>query len=139
MSHVVVLGAGLGGVIMAYEMKAKLRREDRLTVVNFGSTYSFVPSNPWVAVGGIQPADIEVDLAPVLIQRGIELLPEGAKRVEPTENRIQLNDGTSIYYDYLIIATGPDLAFDEVSGLGPNAHTQSVCQTDHALQAKVAF
>ncbi|MGN6410947.1 MAG: NAD(P)/FAD-dependent oxidoreductase [Nitrobacter sp.] len=139
MSHIVVLGAGLGGTIMAYEMKTKLRRDDRLTVVNLGSTYSFVPSNPWVAVGWRQPADIEVDLAPVLKQRGIELRPEGAKRVEPTENRIQLNDGTSIYYDYLIIATGPDLAFDEVPGLGPNAHTQSVCQTDHALQAKVAF
>jgi sulfide:quinone oxidoreductase len=139
MSHIVVLGAGLGGTIMAYEMKTKLRRDDRLTVVNLGSTYSFVPSNPWVAVGWRQPAEIEVDLAPVLKQRGIELRPEGAKRVEPAENRIQLNDGTSIYYDYLIIATGPDLAFDEVPGLGPNAHTQSVCQTDHALQAKVAF
>ncbi|GAB1716788.1 MAG: pyridine nucleotide-disulfide oxidoreductase [Nitrobacter sp.] len=139
MSHIVVLGAGLGGTIMAYEMKTKLKRDDRLTVVNLGSTYSFVPSNPWVAVGWRQPADIEVDLAPVLKQRGIELRPEGAKRVEPAENRIQLNDGTSITYDYLIIATGPDLAFDEVPGLGPNAHTQSVCQTDHALQAKVAF
>lgn len=51
MSHIVVLGAGLGGTIMAYEMKTKLRRDDRLTVVNLGSTYSFVPSNPWVAVG----------------------------------------------------------------------------------------
>ncbi|WP_438276415.1 NAD(P)/FAD-dependent oxidoreductase [Nitrobacter sp.] len=139
MSHIVVLGAGLGGTIMAYEMKTKLRRDDRLTVVNLGSTYSFVPSNPWVAVGWRQPAEIEVDLAPVLKQRGIELRPEGAKRVEPAENRIQLNNGTSVYYDYLIIATGPDLAFDEVPGLGPNAHTQSVCQTDHALQAKVAF
>ncbi|WP_416194193.1 NAD(P)/FAD-dependent oxidoreductase [Nitrobacter sp. TKz-YC01] len=139
MSHVVVLGAGLGGTIMAYEMKTKLQRDDRLTVVNLGSTYSFVPSNPWVAVGWRQPADIEVDLAPVLKQRGIELRPEGAKRVEPSENLIQLNDGTSIHYDYLIIATGPDLAFDEVPGLGPKAHTQSVCQTDHALRAKVAF
>ena len=45
MSHVVILGAGLGGVIMAYEMKAKLRREDRLTVVNLVLNYSFVPSN----------------------------------------------------------------------------------------------
>ena len=30
MAHVVVLGAGLGGTIMAYEMKAKLGRDDRL-------------------------------------------------------------------------------------------------------------
>lgn len=139
MSHVVVLGAGLGGTIMAYEMKTKLRREDRVTVVNLGSTYSFVPSNPWVAVGWRQPEDIEVDLAPVLKQKGIQLRPEGAKRVHPKDNCIELNDGSVINYDYLIIATGPDLAFDEVPGLGPNAHTQSVCQTDHAVQAKVAF
>jgi sulfide:quinone oxidoreductase len=51
MSHVVVLGAGLGGVLMAYEMKAKLGPSDKLTVVNLGPVYSFVPSNPWVAVG----------------------------------------------------------------------------------------
>ncbi|HEU4804234.1 MAG TPA: FAD/NAD(P)-binding oxidoreductase [Nitrobacter sp.] len=139
MSHVVVLGAGLGGIIMAYEMQTKLRRDDRLTVVNLGATYSFVPSNPWVAVGWRRPKDIEVNLGPVLKQKGIELRPEGAKRLEPGENRIQLNDGTSIYYDYLIIATGPDLAFDEVSGLGPTCHTQSICQTDHALQTKAAF
>ncbi|MGD9844795.1 MAG: NAD(P)/FAD-dependent oxidoreductase [Variibacter sp.] len=139
MSHIVVLGAGLGGIIMAYEMKAKLGRDDRLTVVNLGSTYSFVPSNPWVAVGWRQPEDIAVDLVPVLKPRGIELRPEGARRVYPSDNRIELNDGAMIDYDYLIVATGPDLAFDEVPGLGPNAYTQSVCQIDHAVQAKAAF
>ena len=51
MSDVVVLGAGLGGVITAYEMKEKLGAVDTLTVVNLGDTYSIVPSNPWVAVG----------------------------------------------------------------------------------------
>jgi sulfide:quinone oxidoreductase len=139
MSHVVVLGAGLGGTIMAYEMKQKLRPEDKLTVVTLGTQYSFVPSNPWVAVGWRQPEEIAVDLVPAFKQRGIDLRPEGAKRVEPARNRIELNDGSSIDYDYLIIATGPDLAFDEVPGLGPDAHTQSVCQTTHAVQAKAAF
>jgi sulfide:quinone oxidoreductase len=139
MSHIVVLGAGLGGLIMTYEMKAKLRREDRLTVINLGSSYSFVPSNPWVAVGWRQPADITVDFGPILKQRGLEMRPEGAKRVHPQDNRVELNDGSFVDYDYLIIATGPDLAFDEIPGFGPDAHTQSICHTDHALQAKVAF
>ncbi len=139
MTHIVILGAGLGGIIMAYEMKRKLRREDRLTVVNLGSHYSFVPSNPWIAVGWRKPDDITVDLVPVLKQRGIELRPEGAERIEPASNRIRLNGGDVIDYDYLVIATGPELAFDEVPGLGPAGFTQSVCQTDHALQAKTAF
>lgn len=139
MSHIIVLGAGLGGTIMAYEMKEKLRREDRLTVVSLGSSYSFVPSNPWVAVGWRERANTTVDLSAVLASRGIGLRPEGAKRVHPKENRIELNDGTSLDYDYLIIATGPDLAFDEVPGLGPDGFTQSVCHIDHAVAAKTHF
>ncbi len=139
MSHIVVLGAGLGGTIMAYEMKEKLRPQDRLTVVNQGGTYSFVPSNPWVAVGWRKRDDIVVDLGPVFARRGIGFRPEGARRVHPKESRIELNDGSFLDYDYLIIATGPDLAFDEVPGLGPDAHTQSICQIDHAERTRAAF
>lgn len=139
MSRIVVLGAGLGGVIMAYEMKDKMRPSDELTVVNLGSTYSFVPSNPWVAVGWREPEEVTVDLEPIFKHRGINLRPEGARRVMASENRIALNDGTFIDYDYLIVATGPDLAFDEVPGLGPEGHTQSICQVDHAVEAKRAF
>ena len=55
------------------------------------------------------------------------------------ENRIEMLDGSSLDYDYLVIATGPDLAFDEIEGFGPHQHTQSVCHIDHALAAKQAF
>ena len=110
MSHIVVLGAGLGGTIMAYEMRDKLRDSDKLTVVNLGTSYSFVPSNPWVAVGWRTRDDISVDLAATFARRGIGLRPEGARRVHPGESRIELNDGSSLEYDYLLIATGPDLA-----------------------------
>ncbi|MBZ9798478.1 NAD(P)/FAD-dependent oxidoreductase [Mesorhizobium sp. ES1-4] len=136
MSHVVVLGAGLGGTIMAYEMRAKLRPEDSLTVVNLGTSYSFVPSNPWVAVGWRSRTDITVDLVATFKRRDIALKPEGARKVYPKENRVELNDGTFVDYDYLIIATGPDLAFDEVPGLGPAGYTQSICHIDHATATK---
>ena len=139
MAEIVVLGAGLGGVIMAYEMKDSMREGDKLTVVNLGSTYSFVPSNPWVAVGWRDREDISVDLKSIFARRGIHLRPEGAKRVHPTENRIEINDGSSISYDYLVIATGPDLAFDEIPGLGPEANTHSICNIDHALRARKAY
>jgi sulfide:quinone oxidoreductase len=139
MSHVVVLGAGLGGVIMAYEMKAKLGPADQLTVVNLGSSFSFVPSNPWVAVGWRKREETSVDLVAAFAGKGIALKPEGARRVHPAENRIELNDGASVAYDYLIIATGPELAFDEVPGLGPEANTQSICHIDHAEMVRPAF
>jgi sulfide:quinone oxidoreductase len=139
MTHVVVLGAGLGGTIMAYELRDELAKDHKISVVNNGGFYSFVPSNPWVAVGWRDKASIEVALEPVLAKRNIGLYPQGAKRVHPGEKRIELNDGTSVSYDYLVIATGPDLAFDEIEGFGPDANTHSVCHVDHAVKTKAAF
>ncbi len=139
MAEVVVLGAGLGGTILAYELTSVLRREDRLTVIGQGSRYHFVPSNPWVAVGWRKRADIEIDLSSTMQRKQIRLLPQGARRVVPEESRVEMEDGTSVAYDYLVIATGPDLAFDEIPGLGPDAFTQSICHVDHAERAHSAF
>ena len=61
MAHVVVLGAGLGGAIMAYEVKEQLRPEDKVTVVTKDPKYHFVPSNPWIAVGWRDREDITVE------------------------------------------------------------------------------
>jgi sulfide:quinone oxidoreductase len=139
MAHVVVLGAGLGGTIMAYEMKDQLRPEDTLTVVTKEPKYHFVPSNPWVAVGWRKPDDIEIDLAPVLARKGIGFKTVAATALDPASNTLTLADGTSLTYDFLINATGPELAFDEIEGLGPEGNTQSVCHVSHALRANEAF
>lgn len=140
MAEIVVLGAGLSGTLMAFELVPQLRREDRLTVIGQSDRYHFVPSNPWVAVGGRERAAIEVPLPEVMAKRKIRYIGTGARRLEPRENRIELADGSSVPYDYLVIATGPDLAFDGIPGLGPNGgHTQSICQVDHAEKAKQAF
>lgn len=139
MAHVVVLGAGLGGSIMGFELRDQLRDEDRITVVSKEPGYHFVPSNPWVAVGWRKREDITVDLAPVLARRRIDFIVSAAERVEPGKNRLMLADGRVIDYDYLIIATGPELAFDEIPGLGPHGgHTHSVCHVDHAEKAQAA-
>jgi sulfide:quinone oxidoreductase len=135
MAHVVILGAGLGGMPMAYEMKGLLRKGDTVTVVGNGPTFHFVPSNPWLAVRWRKRADIEFQAAPFLEKKGIAFDPRGARRVHPENSRVELGDGTMLGYDYLIVATGPKLAFEEVEGLGPKGHTQSVCHVDHAEAA----
>jgi sulfide:quinone oxidoreductase len=135
MAHVAILGAGLGGMPMAYEMKEQLRPGDTVTVIGNGPNFHFVPSNPWVAVSWRTRKDIEFPAATYLAKKGIAFNAAGAKRVHPEKNQVELNDGTMLPYDYLIIATGPKLAFDEVEGLGPQGHTQSICHVDHAERA----
>ena len=140
MAHIVVLGAGLGGSIMAYELADQIRKEDRITVVTKDPVYHFVPSNPWIAVGWRKRDDITVDLAATMKKKGIAFKAVAAEKLHPEQNRLDLVDGTSIDYDYLIIATGPELAFDEIEGLGPHGgHTQSICHIDHAEIAREKF
>jgi sulfide:quinone oxidoreductase len=139
MAHVVVLGAGLGGLPAAYELSKALGNSHRVTVVNRGESFHFVPSNPWVAVNWRRREDIEFPVREHLARKGIDFVPVGAKRLHPEANRIELDDGQSLAYDYLVIATGPKLAFEEVEGLGPQGHTQSVCHVDHAVPAGAAW
>ena len=139
MAHIVILGAGLGGSIMAYELADQIGKGDRITVVTKDPTYHFVPSNPWVAVGWRGRDDISADLRPAMEKKGVTFVTMAAERLHPAENRLQLVDGSSLSYDYIVLATGPELAFDEIEGLGPDGFTQSICHIDHAEAAKSAF
>ncbi|GAB2504222.1 FAD/NAD(P)-binding oxidoreductase [Pseudoxanthomonas sangjuensis] len=140
MASILVLGAGIGGMSAAYELRELLGKDHAITVVGDGPLFSFTPSNPWVAVGWRKPADVQLDVASHLQRKDIGFDPTGAERVLPAENRLLLRDGRSLAYDYLVIATGPRLAFDEVPGLGPEAgFTQSVCTTPHAAKAWDAY
>ena len=136
MAHIVIIGASTGGLPAAYEMREALGSEHKVTVVSNTDTFHFVPSNPWVAVGWRTDKDTTFKLEPYLKAKGIDFIPVAAAEVKPVENRVDLADGQVITYDYLVIATGPKLAFEEVEGLGPvNGHTVSVCTIDHAQDA----
>jgi sulfide:quinone oxidoreductase len=139
MGHIVVLGAGIGGLPAAYELRAALDRSHRITVVNALDYFQFVPSNPWLAVGWREREAITFPIRPHLEKKGIEFIAQPVKRIDAQGNALQLDDGTRLPYDYLVITTGPKLSFDEVPGAGPEHHTQSICTVDHAQQASGAY
>ncbi len=99
MAHIVIIGAGIGGMPMAFEMKELARPGDRVTVISESSKFHFVPSNPWVAVDWRKRKDIEMDIATTLQRKGVELIAQAAKRVHPERNQVELLDGTQVDYD----------------------------------------
>jgi len=142
MAHVVIMGAGIGGLPAAYEMKDalnKIGKDHEVTVVSNVDYFHFVPSNPWVAIGWRTKEDISFNPTPYLGKKGINFVASGVKEMHPKDNRITLHNGQDLEYDYLIIATGPRLAFELVDGLGPDGHTHSICHVDHAVEAYKAF
>jgi len=140
MAHIIVLGAGTGGMPAAYELREKLGNAHRITVINAVDYFQFVPSNPWVAVGWRQREAITFEIRPYLEKKDINFIAQAVTALMPETNALTLADGTNVNYDYLVITTGPKLAFDEVPGAGPvNGFTQSICSIDHAEHAFAAY
>ncbi len=135
MAHIVIIGASTGGMPAAYDIREILGKGHQVTVVSHSENFHFVPSNPWVAVGWRTREDISFKIEPYLKKKNIDFIPVPVTEIRPDDNQLQLADGRTLDYDYLVIATGPKLAFEEVEGLGPRSFTQSICTVDHAEAA----
>ncbi len=140
MAKLVVMGAGLGGMSAAYELRDTLGKGHEITLVGLGETFGFTPSNPWLAVGWRKPEDITVPIARHVGKHGIRYISDGVKTIDAEASCLTTGGGERLDYDYLLICTGPKLAFDEVPGSGPEGgYTQSVCTTVHAQTAWEAY
>ena len=139
MAHIVIVGAGIGGMPAAYELRAELGKEHEITLVNTQDYFQFVPSNPWVAVGWRDRSSITFELRPHLERKGIHFVDATVERIDAENSTLELGGGKTLEYDYLLLATGPRLAFEEVEGSGPGGHTQSICTVDHAEKAYEAY
>lgn len=136
MAKVIVVGAGLGGVSVAFELKEKLGKDAEISVIGEGSEFNFVPSNPWVALGTRKREDVVMPIGDFFAKRDIDFSPEGVKEIKADKNQLLLNDDSTRDYDYLVLCTGPKLDFATVAGAGPEqGGSQSICTVDHAVVA----
>ncbi len=133
MAHIVILGAGIGGMPAAFEMREMLPKEHKITVINALDHFQFVPSNPWLAVGWRKRDDVVLQIAPLLERKGIAFIAKPVTEIDAAGSQLTLEGGDKVAYDYLVITTGPKLSFAEVPGSGPHGgHTHSVCTVPHA-------
>ena len=135
MAHIAIIGAGLGGVPCAYGMRKRLGRAHRVTLIGSSPYFEFTPSNPWVAVGWRDQTQTRVAMREPLAAHGIDWIEQPVRTIDAEHRVLTLNDGSTVDYDYLVITTGPKLAFEEVPGLGPDGHTESICTQAHAVRA----
>ena len=135
MAHVAIIGAGLGGVPCAYTMRKRLGKAHRVTLIGTSPYFEFTPSNPWVAVGWRDRAQTRVAMREPLAAHGIDWIDQPVRTIDAEHSVLTLSDSRTLEYDYLVITTGPKLAFEEVPGLGPEAHTESICTQAHAVRA----
>jgi sulfide:quinone oxidoreductase len=140
MANVVVIGGGLGGLPTAYELRHHLPKEHTVTLISEQPEFTFIPGLIRVALNLNPLEHIQLDLSQLTQRHGIEWVSGKVTALNTKTKEITVEDQQTINYDYLAIATGASLAFEEMPGLGPHGgYTQSVCTSDHALQARSAW
>ncbi|WP_315905317.1 NAD(P)/FAD-dependent oxidoreductase [Vibrio fluvialis] len=140
MKRTIVIGAGLGGMSACYELRQKLPADHEVMLINEGSEFHFIPSNPWVALGERTKEQVILELSPYVDKFGIPFNTSGVTAIDAQSHSLSTGDGQQYRYDYLVICSGPKLAFEAVPGSGPeNGYTQSICTVDHAVKAYQAL
>ncbi|WNO10653.1 FAD/NAD(P)-binding oxidoreductase [Teredinibacter sp. KSP-S5-2] len=140
MKRTIVIGAGLAGISVVYELRQKLPKEHEVMLINENHEFHFIPSNPWIAFGERTRDQTVVDLNPYTKKYNIAFNSTGVRQINAPKQQLQTGDGETINYDYLVVCTGPRLAFERVPGAGPDGgHTHSVCSVHHAEEAYAAY
>ncbi len=145
MAKVVIIGAGFAGHTSALYLAKNLGRDHEITVINRYDYFLFIPSLVWVGVGRMNPKKTHFSLEKVYKKRGIRFMKASAKSIHADDNYVMVesaddNQSVRVDYDYLIVATGPNLDYDATEGMGPkHGHSVSICTLDHAIEANEEY
>src|SRR3990167_4359941 len=112
---VLVLGAGIGGIVAAETLRKLLPASDRVIAVDRAGQHFFPPSLLWLMVGERNPEEFSRPLDR-LLRRGIEFRQGSVTRIDPARREVGI-DGQSLRADALVIALGAEYSPDTISGL----------------------
>lgn len=139
MPRIAVIGGSFGGLTAAFELKRLLGKKAEVTVISDSDSFVFIPSLPWVAMGWRKAGDITLPLRGILESKGITFRHAGAKGVDADASKVVTASG-DVPYDYLVIATGPELAFGEVPGFVPGSgHMECIFTLEQAEHANKSW
>jgi NADH:ubiquinone reductase (H+-translocating) len=105
----VIIGGGFGGLSAA----RRLRREPvQVTLIDRKNHHVFQPLLYQVATATLSPGDIAAPIRWILRRvRNVRVLMAEAQRIDVDARRLELADGGSLQYDYLIVASGSRHAY----------------------------
>lgn len=137
--RIVVVGSNFAGYTAAIELQKHLGDEHQVAVVSASDEFLFMPSLIWVPFGLREKDQISFKVEPQYKKRGIEFHHARVEEIDPKRQTLMTTRGSD-HYDYLVLATGPELNYGAVKGLGPyEGYTQSIFSWDAAQLAHEAF
>ena len=126
MKHVVILGAGTAGTMMANHLHHHLKHPDwEITIIDEREEHHYQPGYLFLPFDIYAPEDI-IKTIEEFIPKGVKLVNNNITRILPADNKIELSGGSELVYDILIIATGAKIAPEETEGMKGSEWQKSV-------------
>lgn len=117
MKHLLILGAGTAGTLLANKLAKRLDLTQwDLTVVDRSGLHYYQPGFLFIPFGIYQPEQV-MRLRRDLLPREARFVLGEIDRIVPDENHVLLTNGEALPYDLLLIATGADVHPEETNGL----------------------
>lgn len=98
MAHIIVIGAGLGGIPAAFDLRRHLGKNHRVTLIGERPYFEFTPSNPWIAVGWRTSKETQVQMQKPLHNKGVEWRINTVMKIEAESSTLTLNDARQLRY-----------------------------------------
>lgn len=117
MKKILILGAGTAGTMMANKLNRNLNPDVwEITIVDRDENHYYQPGFLFIPFGIYKPEDV-VRKKRDFIPENVSIIFNEVTRIKPEENKVELRDGTPLYYDILIVATGTVPVPEETEGL----------------------
>ena len=118
--RVVVLGAGTAGTMMANKLRKHLPSSWQIVVIDRDNDHMYQPGFLFIPVGIYKPEQV-VHSRKKYLKKGIDYVQVAIEKVIAAENKVYLEDGTQVEYDYLLVATGTQIRPDQTEGMANGA------------------
>ena len=121
MRHLVILGAGTAGTVMANRLARSLRRDiaagtTRITIVDQDPVHLYQPALLFIPFG-VYTADQAVRGRVAQLPKSVRYVQSAIERLDPATDTVTLANGEVLSYDLCIVATGTRIAPEELDGL----------------------
>ncbi len=116
MKNLVILGAGSAGTMMMSHLSKKLPKDWKITVVDKDETHYYQPGFLFLPFDTYTEDQVKKSKKQ-FVAPGVNYIQKAIDRIDAEKNTVYLADSETLNYDILIVATGSQIAPDEIEGM----------------------
>ena len=123
--QIVIIGGGNAGISVAAQFLKKDASLD-IAIIDGANKHYYQPA--WTMVGGgFYDINNTVRDESTVIPENAHWIKENVISFQPEQNTVTLKSGVEVHYDYLVVAPGIQLNWNEIKGLEENLGKNGVC------------